>query len=104
RARYVKVRDRASFEWALVSCAASIGLVEGKVAEARIVAGGVGTRPWRLQGVEEALMGRALDEAAIRKAVSYAAEGAEPREGNAFKLPLLERTVARALATLDGAS
>jgi len=97
RSRYLKVRDRASFEWAVVSCALSVRLEAGRVAEARIVAGGVGTRPWRLQGVEAALADQPLSEAIITDAAQRAADGAEPRRHNAFKVPLLVGAVRKAL-------
>lgn len=98
--RYLKVRDRASFEWPLASCAVALRLEgDGGVAEARIAAGGVATKPWRLRAVEEVLLnhrGRP-DEAAIAAAADRATDGAAPRGDNAYKVPLLRRTVARAL-------
>lgn len=98
---YLKVRDRSTFEWALVSCAASVRLSEdGNVAEARVVAGGVAPKPWRLHAVEERLAGRQLDEANIREAAALATRGAAIRERNGYKVPMLERAVARELAEL----
>jgi len=94
---YVKVRDRASFEWALTSCAAVIRLEADRVAEARIAVGGVATKPWRLPALEEALRGRRLDSDTIAAVSARAAEGAQPRGDNAFKVELLQRTVAQAL-------
>ncbi|MBV8869656.1 MAG: xanthine dehydrogenase family protein subunit M, partial [Acetobacteraceae bacterium] len=70
---YVKVRDRASFEWALVSAAAAIEVADGAVRTARVAAGGVATKPWRLPEVERRLVGRRLDEAAALTAAEAAA-------------------------------
>jgi xanthine dehydrogenase YagS FAD-binding subunit len=102
RSHYVKARDRASFAWALASAAASLRLEEGRVAEVRVAAGGVATRPWRLPAVEQALLGEVLDSATIARAADRATEGASPRAGNAYKVPLLRNTVERALLELGG--
>ncbi len=99
---YVKVRDRASFEWALVSAAAAIEVAGGTVRAARIAAGGVGTRPWRLPDVEHRLIGRRLDEAAALTAAEAAAHGADPRPGTSFKTTLLRRAVERVLLMAGG--
>jgi xanthine dehydrogenase YagS FAD-binding subunit len=100
RSRYLKVRDRTSFEFALTSCAVAIGLKSDTVFEARIAVGGVATKPWRLRHVEEALVGRKLDAGTIGEVAALAAEGARPRGRNMFKVRLLERTVARTLALI----
>jgi xanthine dehydrogenase YagS FAD-binding subunit len=97
RSRYLKVRDRASFEWAICACAISISFEDGAVADARLVAGGVATKPWRLVQVEAALHGQPLTEAVIAAAAELAAEGAELRQHNAYKAPLLVGTVRKAL-------
>jgi xanthine dehydrogenase YagS FAD-binding subunit len=99
---YVKVRDRASFEWALVSAAAAVAIENGKVRTARVAAGGVGTRPWRLPDVERRLVGRRLDEAAALTAAEAAAHGADPRPGTGFKVTLLRRAVERVLLMAGG--
>ena len=99
---YVKVRDRASFEWALVSAAAAIEVADGAVRTARVAAGGVATKPWRLPEVERRLVGRRLDEAAALTAAEAAAHGADPRPGLAFKATLLRRAVERVLLTAGG--
>jgi xanthine dehydrogenase YagS FAD-binding subunit len=98
RSAFEKVRDRASFAFALASAAVALDLEGGVVREARIVLGGVGTRPWRVPEAEAAIVGRppfldtwaAAAEAALRDAV--------PRRHNAFKVELARRTLARALA------
>ncbi|MBL6457241.1 xanthine dehydrogenase family protein subunit M [Belnapia sp. T6] len=98
RSHYVKVRDRASFSWALASAAVALRLDEGgRVTEARIAVGGVATKPWRLPRVEQELLGVRLDRDRARLAAVWAAEGAVTRSGNAFKQPLLQRTVERAI-------
>ncbi len=98
RTRYLKVRDRASFEWALVSAAVAMDVGDDDVVrDVRIAAGGVGTTPWRLRPVEQALIGRRIDLELIRSAAARAGEGAETRALNAFKVPMIERVVARAL-------
>src|SRR5579863_7756785 len=78
RSHYVKVRDRASFEFALVSAAVAFEVEDGLITAARIAAGGVGTKPWRLTGCEAALIGAPLGEATFRKAAARAADGARP--------------------------
>lgn len=102
RSHYVKVRDRASFAWALASCAVSLRLEEGRVAEIRVAAGGVATKPWRLPAVEAALHGAALSAEAIARAADRATDGAAPRGGNAYKVALLRNTVERALLETGG--
>jgi xanthine dehydrogenase YagS FAD-binding subunit len=102
RSVYVKVRDRASYEFALTSVAAAVDLRGTTIAGVRIAAGGVGTKPWRLPAVEQALTGQPLREDAVEAAVAHAADGAEPLPHNAFKPALLCRTIVRALMTLAG--
>lgn len=97
RARYLKVRDRASYEFALISTAAALDIEGGVIRQARLAAGGVGTRPWRLRASEEALIGKAPDRQAFEAAAKLALEGARPLSGNHYKLELLPRTIVRAL-------
>jgi xanthine dehydrogenase YagS FAD-binding subunit len=98
---YLKVRDRASFEFALVSAAVAIESSEGIVRDVRVAAGGVGVRPWRLPEVEAGLRSVVLNDAALREASARAGVGARPTEQNRFKLTLLRRTVLRALQTVS---
>ena len=98
RSVYLKVRDRASFEFAISSAAVGLALDEGVIREARVAVGGVATKPWRLRHVEAALGGQRAGPDVFREAAAHAADGAEPRAQNAFKVELLRRTVARALA------
>jgi xanthine dehydrogenase YagS FAD-binding subunit len=98
RSRYFKLRDRASFEWALVSLALAVGLDgEGRVADIRLCAGGVGIKPWRLRAAEEALRGRTLDADAAADTAARATDGAGAHGRDAFKIPMLRALVARAL-------
>ncbi|WP_409183067.1 FAD binding domain-containing protein [Amycolatopsis sp. VS8301801F10] len=101
---YVKIRDRQSYEFALCSAAVALDVRDGKIADARVAAGGVGTVPWRLPAVEEALRGAELTEDAFAAAAAVAAEGAKPLSGNVFKPSLLKRTIVRALLELTEGS
>jgi xanthine dehydrogenase YagS FAD-binding subunit len=101
---YVKVRDRQSYEFALCSAAVALDVRDGKIADARVAAGGVGTVPWHLPAVEDALRGAPATQAAFEEAAAVAAEGAEPLSDNGFKVPLLKRTIVRALLELTEGS
>ncbi len=98
---YLKLRDRASFEFALVSAAVALEIRDGTVHDVRVAAGGVGTRPWRLAEVETALRGRKPDDATLHKVSAGAAQGARPATQNGFKQILLRRAVQRALQTVS---
>jgi xanthine dehydrogenase YagS FAD-binding subunit len=107
RSTYLKLRDRRSYGFALVSVAAAVRLagaggVGDRVADVRLAAGGVGTVPWRLPAVEEALRGGPLTREAVEAAAAGAADGAEPLAHNGFKATLLRRAVAAALLSLGG--
>ena len=104
RSRYLKVRERASYEFALVSTAVAIELVDGTVSSARVALGGVAPKPWRARGAEEVLVGDRLDAAAIAAAGAVAVRGARPLRDNAFKVRLAERAVVRALSEIGGAA
>jgi xanthine dehydrogenase YagS FAD-binding subunit len=97
RARYLKVRDRASYEFALVSAAAALDIEGGRIREARLAAGGVGTRPWRMRAAEQALIGRTPDRQAFEAAARLCLQAARPLPGNRYKVELLPRTIVRAL-------
>ncbi len=100
RSHYLKVRDRSSFEFALVSAAVALDLDGRTIRAVRVAAGGVGTKPWRLPEVETALTGQVADAATLQAAAAKAGAGASPASMNAFKLVLLRRTVLRALQTV----
>jgi xanthine dehydrogenase YagS FAD-binding subunit len=102
RSTYLKIRDRASFEFAVVSVAAALWIEDGVIAEARLAAGGVAPLPWRLSRSEAALVGRAPTGQTLLAAAELAIEGASPLEKNVFKIPLLRNAVIRALQTIGG--
>jgi xanthine dehydrogenase YagS FAD-binding subunit len=97
RSVYVKVRDRESFEFALVSAAVGLDIKEGVIRDARVAMGGVGTMPWRAPQVEAALLGQPARTEVLEQAARRAADGAQPATQNGFKLRLMQRTVLRAL-------
>jgi xanthine dehydrogenase YagS FAD-binding subunit len=97
RSHYLKVRDRASFEFAVVSAAVALDMDNGRIREARVALGGVGTKPWRVPKVEAALVGVGLDPSALRVAAALADQGAVPHGHNAFKIELMQRAIARAV-------
>jgi xanthine dehydrogenase YagS FAD-binding subunit len=101
---YLKVRDRASYEFALVSVAAALELDGGTIRSARIAMGGVAHKPWRAESAEKLLTGKKADAALFESAGQEAVAGAKPYRGNAFKVEMAKRAVARALATAGGLS
>jgi len=101
RSHYLKVRDRASFEFALISAAVALDIEGDTIRSARVAAGGVGTRPWRLPEVEAALAGKSPDPGTLKAAADQAGQGARPARMNGFKTVLLKRTVLRALQTVS---
>ncbi|GLZ35232.1 carbon-monoxide dehydrogenase medium subunit [Lentzea sp. NBRC 105346] len=103
RSTYLKIRDRQSYEFALTSVAVALNVRRGVVLDARIAAGGVGTRPWRLRAVEDALQGSPALEQTFADAAQSAVDGARPLAQNAFKVTLLKRTIVRALIDAAGA-
>jgi xanthine dehydrogenase YagS FAD-binding subunit len=100
RSHYLKVRDRASFEFALVSVAAALEIKENSIQSARLALGGVATKSWRAARAEKALVGSPPKEAAFTAVARAALRGARPRKFNAFKIELARRTIVRALTTV----
>lgn len=104
RSAYRKVRDRASYAFALVSVAAALDVKDGVIADARVAFGGVAHAPWRAYRAEEALRGSAASESSYRAAADAELAHARPAEGpeggNAFKIPLLRRTLTATLRDL----
>ena len=96
---YLKLRDRASYEFALASAAVVINVAGGNVTHARIALGGVGTKPWRSHEAETVLMGKPADAANFRKAAEAALHGAKAQSENGFKIELARRCLAHALQT-----
>ena len=97
RSHYLKVRDRASFEFAVVSAAVALDMDGNRIRQARVALGGVGTKPWRVPRVEAALAGASLEPAALRRAAALAAQGAQGRGHNDFKIQLMQRAIVRAV-------
>src|SRR6267378_3876276 len=96
---YLKLRDRASYEFALASAAVVLTIAGGNVTRARIALGGVGTRPWRSHEAEAVLAGRPANDANFRKAAEAAMRGAKPQSENGFKIELARRCLTHALRT-----
>ncbi|MFE0756274.1 FAD binding domain-containing protein [Inquilinus sp. NPDC058860] len=103
RSHYLKLRERASYEFALVSAAVGLDLDGGVIREARIALGGVAAKPWRLDETEAALRGVTLtNEPALRRAVDAGFAEARPLRRNGFKVELAKRAVIRALQIAGG--
>jgi xanthine dehydrogenase YagS FAD-binding subunit len=96
---YLKLRDRASYEFALASAAVVISVAGGNVTHARIALGGVGTKPWRSHEAEAILAGKPADAANFRKAAEAALHGAKAQSENGFKIELGRRCLVHALQT-----
>jgi xanthine dehydrogenase YagS FAD-binding subunit len=105
RSQYLKVRERASYEFALVSAAVAVDLDGTIIRNGRVALGGVAPKPWRLERAESALRGVEITRPeALRAAIEPAFDEARPRRHNAFKIELAKRAVVRALETAGGAS
>jgi xanthine dehydrogenase YagS FAD-binding subunit len=99
RSHYLKVRDRASYEFALTSAAVILDIHGGRIQAARVALGGVGTKPWRCLLAEKVLTGALANEQSYRTAAEAALSAARPHKDNAFKIELAKRTLVRALTT-----
>jgi xanthine dehydrogenase YagS FAD-binding subunit len=97
RSHYLKLRDRASYEFALASAAVVVQVSGGKIQYARVAMGGVGTKPWRSKEAEQALQSREANEHTFRAAAEAALKPAKPLRDNAFKVELAKRAIVRAL-------
>jgi xanthine dehydrogenase YagS FAD-binding subunit len=100
RSVYLKVRDRESYEFALVSVAAAVQIRDGVIADVRLALGGVGTKPWRARRAEGSLLGGPARQDRFAVAAAKELEAADPRPMNAFKVELAQRAIVRALTTL----
>jgi xanthine dehydrogenase YagS FAD-binding subunit len=96
---YLKLRDRASYEFALASAAVILEIANGKVTSARIALGGVATKPWRSPEAESALVGQPANTANFRKAAEAAMRDAKSQSENGFKIELARRCLTHALET-----
>jgi xanthine dehydrogenase YagS FAD-binding subunit len=94
---YLKLRDRASYEFALASAAVALTIAGANIKRARIALGGVGTKPWRSSAAEAALAGKPVNDSTFRQAAEAALRGAKPQSENKFKIELAKRCLAQAL-------
>lgn len=99
KSTYLKLRDRASYEFALASAAVVARVEGGHIRYIRVAMGGVGTKPWRSHEAEAALMGKPATPAALKAAAEAALSKAKPRKDNAFKVELARRCLVRSLKT-----
>jgi xanthine dehydrogenase YagS FAD-binding subunit len=95
---YLKLRDRASYAFALISVAAAVDVKNGKIQQGRFALGGVAHKPWRSLEAEAFLQGKAADASTFEKAAEIALQGAKPLKHNAFKVDMAKRAIRRALA------
>lgn len=102
RSHYLKVRDRASYAFAIISVAAALDIQNGIIRSARIALGGVGTKPWRAYDAENALLNQPANEATFQAAANTAIAGAKPQKYNGFKVELTKRSIVKALTTVGG--
>ncbi|MFC6996127.1 FAD binding domain-containing protein [Rufibacter roseus] len=101
-AHYLKVRDRASYAFALVSVAAALDIENNTIKDARLAMGGVAHKPWRLTEAEKALVGKPVSEHTFRQAAEVAMRGARAFEHNQYKLKLAPNSIVQALKTAAG--
>jgi len=104
RSHYLKVRDRASYEFALTSAAIALDMDGQTIKEARVGLGGIATKPWRSQEAEQALTGKTANDQTFKAAADAALSGAKPQQFNAFKVDLAKRTIVKALSTVAAMS
>jgi xanthine dehydrogenase YagS FAD-binding subunit len=100
RSTYASVKEKAAFDWPLVSTAVALRVEVGVVRQARIILGAVATVPRRSSAAEQILIGRRLDDAAVKAAAEAAATGAQPLSENGYKVELLKVLVGRTLLSL----
>jgi xanthine dehydrogenase YagS FAD-binding subunit len=99
---YLKVRDRASYEFALVSVAAALDMQNGAVRSARLVLGGVAHKPWRVERAEKELVGTSLSTAGFARAAKIVVADAKPHQNNGFKVIMAEHAIVEALSLAAG--
>jgi xanthine dehydrogenase YagS FAD-binding subunit len=101
-AHYLKLRDRASYAFALVSVAVALDIADGVVRDAALALGGVAHKPWRVPQAEAALVGQPLSAERMQAAAQRLLQGAQPYAHNRFKVELARRSVVRALSVAGG--
>lgn len=102
RSRYLKARDRAAFDFALVSCAAAVGVVGGRVCDIRLALGGVAPAPWRCQVAEGLVRGKPAEPRVLRDALAAEMRAASPLQRNGFKVELAARLAVRTVLEAVG--
>ena len=102
RSTYASVKEKAAFDWPLVSTAMALRVEGGRVREARIVLGAVATVPLRSAAAEQALLGRGLDDTTIEAVANAAVVSAQPMAENGYKVELLKTLLRRTLRSLAG--
>jgi xanthine dehydrogenase YagS FAD-binding subunit len=101
RSHYLKVRDRASYAFAIVSVATALEIgADKKITTARVALGGVAHKPWRAQTAEKELIGKSADEKTFRAAAEAELAAAKGYKHNSFKIELAKRSIVRALSTV----
>ncbi|GCE07830.1 FAD binding domain-containing protein [Dictyobacter aurantiacus] len=98
---YIKIRDRSSYEFALVSVAVAIELDGNIIRDVRLAVGGIATKPWRARRAEQILLGASAEQTNFARAAHEELSAAVPRQFNAFKVELAERSIVRALETIS---
>ncbi|MDB5118027.1 MAG: FAD-binding molybdopterin dehydrogenase [Mucilaginibacter sp.] len=104
KSHYLKVRDRASYEFALTSTAVILDIQNGRIKNASVAFGGIGTKPWRSTLAEKVLIGAQANEQTYRTAAEAALSQAKGYKDNTFKIELAKRTLVRALKAAEGLS
>jgi xanthine dehydrogenase YagS FAD-binding subunit len=94
---YLKLRDRASYAFALISVAAAVDIQDGEIQQARMALGGVAHKPWRSPEAEQFLQGKPAETATFQQAAELALRNAKPLKYNAFKVDMTKRAIRRAL-------
>jgi xanthine dehydrogenase YagS FAD-binding subunit len=102
RSYYLKIRDRASYAFALVSVAAALDIKDGKISEVRVAMGGVAHKPWRAFEAERFLKGKAANAENFSEAAEAEMKAAKPLEHNKFKVELGKRAITRTLQMANG--
>ncbi|HYX41227.1 MAG TPA: FAD binding domain-containing protein, partial [Pyrinomonadaceae bacterium] len=100
--RYLKIRDRAQYAFALVSVAAALDIQQGRINAARLALGGVAHKPWRALDAEKVLTGAQANAQTFKAAAEAAVKNAVPQQHNAFKIELARRAVVRLLSEVAG--
>lgn len=102
RSHYLKVRDRASYAFALVSVATALDIENGTIRAARVALGGVAHKPWRALAAEKMLVGAKVNQETFRAAAEATVKEAKPQKHNKFKVEMAKRAIVRSLTEVGG--